>query len=496
MPPTEPDDAQHHAYASAARRLGQGTAVTWFAWVAARSLALATLVLLTQALPTEDLGALLAALAAGVLGAMLATGGLPDATTRSAVSDEGSGFGRGDINQALIRFGIACPAILALVFAIVSGRQGDLDWSVLASSSLLAVTQGGTLILASIFRARGQAGRYAVVTNLITSVGRTGVAIVALAVGLSASVVLWAFVVLNAAVIVGTWGVAVAGLPATTSAATGATSMHLGGAVWSLLQNLDVVVVGLVVGATGAGTYGTCVRLAELTVLLITAMGVLYLPEAARLAVAGSREALVLLYRTSSRWCALLTLLVAGTGFIVAPDVAQLLLPAHASTATTVLRVLLPGYAIHGTLGLAYPTAVALGSYRAVAGTALAAIPALIALTVACVELWDLTGAATATMLGYSVLTVWWLIHVRDLLGVLPFDRLFARSVAACVISWAAAGLAAYLMRGDGPLTTLIVTSLVAFAAWAAALRVAGGLSAPELRALARLGSGLRFSRA
>jgi O-antigen/teichoic acid export membrane protein len=489
--PTEQD------YTTAARRLGVGTAITWVAWITARALTLATLVLLTQALPADDLGALLGALAAGVLGATLATGGLPDVTTRSAVIEAETGFGRGDINRALIRFGLACPAILALVFAIVARKEGALDWSLLTSSSLLAVTQGGTLIVASIFRARGQAGMYALVTSLFTSIGRTGVAIVALVASAGASAVLWAFVVLNVVVIVGAWRGATRGLPATTSARADTASLHLGGAVWSLLQNLDVVVVGLVVGATGAGTYGVALRLAEFSLLILVAVGVLYLPEAARLAHADRRDELVHLYRTSSRWCALIALPLGGTGFIVAPDLAQLLMPEHAHAATTVLRILLPGYAFQGALGLAYPTAVALGADRAIRLTAIVAIPALIVVTVGFAELWGLPGAATSTLLAFTSLTLWWLVKARLVLGVLPFDGLFARAFATCLASWLATALVALATRGDAPLVSLTLSGLAGLVSWLVLVRFAGALSGPELRTLTRMGQrGLRLSRA
>lgn len=484
----EPDESQHSAFVSAAGRLGQGAAITWLAWVAARALALATLILLTQALSSEDLGALLAALAAGLLGATLATGGLPDATTRTAVFEAERGFGRGDVNRALVRFALACPAILVLIFAIVSRKSGALDWSLLTASVLLAITQGGTSIAASIFRARGQAGRYALVTNLLTSIGRTVVGVIALTAGLGAGIIMWAFVAINAGVIVGTWSAAVSALPPTTSSAPGEASLHLGGAVWSLLQNLDVVVVGLVVGASGAGTYGAALRLAEFTLLLLIAMTVLYLPEAAKLAADERQHALVLFFRASSRWCALVALLVGGTGWVVAPDIAQLLLPEHASTATTVLRILLPAYALHGALGLAYSTSVALGDYRTIGRTALVAIPTLILVTVGLTELWDITGAATATAIGYTALTIWWLVQAGRALGALPFDALFVRAIATCVGSWISAGAVAYLSRSQPPFATLVAAAGAASITWLAGLWILGALSPPERRALARLG--------
>lgn len=493
----EPDERQPATYAGAASRLGRGTAITWLAWLAARALALATLVLLTQTLSADDLGALLAALAAGVLGATLATGGLPDATTRSASLEAETGFGRGDVRRALVRFAVTCPAIVALVFAIVAQRDGGLDWSLLASSSLLAVTQGGTAIVASIFRARGQAGRYALVTSLIMSVGRTGVAVAALATGAGAGVVLWAFVLVNVGVIAAAWESALRGLPATTSSDTGTAALHLGGAVWSLLQNLDVVVVGLVVGVGGAGTYGVALRLAEFALVILVAVGVLYLPEAVRLAHGRHRRELVQLYRTSSRWCVLIALPIGGVGFIVAPDLAEVLMPDHAESATTVLRILLPAYALQGALGLAYPTAVALGADRAIRLTALWAVPALLAVTVAFTELWGLAGAATATLLAFSALTVWWVLEVRGLLGALPFDALFGRALASCLVSWVGAAIGTLATRGQAPLVSLAVGVLAGVVSWLVLVRFAGALSGPELRTLARMGQrGFRLSRA
>jgi O-antigen/teichoic acid export membrane protein len=458
------------------------------AWVAARALALATLILLTRALRPADLGAFFAALAAGLLGATLATGGLPDATTRTAASATGEGLGRGDLKQALVRFGAVCPAIFVLLFVIVSSESGAMDWSLLMASVLLAVTQGGTLIIGSIFRARGQAGLYALVTSLLASVGRTVIASAALVFTLGAGPVLWAFAVLNVAVIIGTWRAAgVRDLPPTRSEAEGEGALHLGGAVWSLLSNLDVVVVGVVLGARGAGTYGATMRLAEFSIQFLIAITVLYLPEVTRLAVAGRRDALRLLYRTSSRWSAMMTLLVAGVGFIAAPSLAKLLFPHNASVTTTILRLLFSGYAVHGALGLAYGTAVALGMYREIRGFALVALPLLLAITVAFTALWGLIGAASATLTGYLVFSLWWAFRVKSVFGATPFDRLYVRAVLACGLSWVVAAIVAALTGGARPAVSLVATALAGFAMWSVLVLWAGVLSSAELRAVGRL---------
>ena len=118
-------------HAGAAARVGMGTAINWVAWIVARALALVTLILLVRTLPDDDLGAVLASIAAGLLGATLATGGLPDATARAAASPTQSGtFGRGDLWDAFMRFGATLPFVIALLFLISDGSEG-LDWALL-----------------------------------------------------------------------------------------------------------------------------------------------------------------------------------------------------------------------------------------------------------------------------------------------------------------------------------------------------------------------------
>ncbi len=162
-------------------RIGRGTAVTWIAWIASRALTLATLILLARALPAEDLGALLAAVAMGTLGSALAMGGLPDATTRTPYRAPPPSSAAATSRLALRRFGAALPVILVLLIVMTANTPGANKVELVIAGLLLAVTQGGTGIVASVFRARGQAGRYALATSLLAAIGRAGVAVAALA---------------------------------------------------------------------------------------------------------------------------------------------------------------------------------------------------------------------------------------------------------------------------------------------------------------------------
>ncbi|MEA2331512.1 MAG: hypothetical protein QOH58_1650 [Thermoleophilaceae bacterium] len=474
-------------HVAAASRVGAGTAITSLAWIAARALALVTLILLARTLPADDLGALLAAIAAGLLGATLGTGGLPDATARSAAaSADGEGFGRGDLTGAMLRFTATLPAVFVLL-VLISDGPGGFDWGLLVASVVLAVTQGGASILGAVFRARGQAGRFALVTGLVVAIGRAIVAGIAFGLDAGADFVLWSFVALNVGLIVATWGPAVRGLPATRAHAHGTGALQIGGAVWALLAHLDIVVVGVVIGADAAGIYGATLRLAEFSYQFVIAVSVLYLPEAVKLAAAGQAEALVALYRTSSRWSALVSLLLAGGGFVAAPWLAELLFPDDAALATDVMRILFVAYGLYGALGLGYLTSVAVGSYGEISRVALVALPAIVVATVVAADAWGLEGAAWATAGGYIVLNLWWLWSTARTLGATPFDGRYLRGVVACALSVAAAALVASLL-GDAPaLVALVAIGAAATLTWACLAVLIGAVTPGELRGLRRL---------
>ena len=353
---------------------------------------------------------------------------------------------------------------------------------------LLALTQGGTVILAAVFRARGQAGRFALVSGLVIAIGRTAVAAVAFGFDLGADFVLWGFVVLNAALIAATWSATTRDLPDTSSHDEGATALHLGGAVWALLAHLDIVVVGVVLGADAAGVYGATLRLAEFSYQFVISISVLYLPEAVKLIASGERSAVVALYRTSSRWSLLVSLLVAGAGFVGAPWLAELLFPDDADISTRILRILFVAYAVYGALGLGYLTSVAVGSFREIQRSALVALPGIVAATVIAAEVWGLTGAACATASGYILFNAWWLwVTKEDTLGATPFDSRYGRALLACVVALLGAGAVALVLGGAPPLLALPAIGIVATGLWVAAIALTGALSPPEVRRIKRL---------
>jgi len=475
-----------------AARVGRGTAVNWIAWILARALALATLLMLARSLGVDELGALLAALAAGTLGAALATGGLGDATARQAAAAEiddreTAQFGRGDLIRGLRRFGAVLPLVLAAVIVITARSSDDFGASELVAASLLAITQGAITISAAVFRARNQAARFAIATNLAASAGRAVIALLALVVALSGSAVLWGFALLNLGVAVVTWLQAVDGLPSTSTSMKGVGALQLGGVVWSLLGNLDVVTVGLLLGAGKAGTYSVALRVAEFCAQFVIAISLFFLPEATRLAVQGQRERLIGLYRSACRWSALTTLLAAGIGFVTAPEIAEIVLPDKAGTITTLLRILFTGYAVQGALGVSYATLSAAGAFRAIWTSSIVSLPLLVAATIVLTQVWGLPGAASSTLIGYVGLNVWWTERTIAALGASPIDARYVRGVLACATGWAAAGLVALLTGDASAVASFAAASAAGLAVAVPALVLLRAFTPGESVALRRL---------
>ncbi len=486
--PPEPAGTEH---LGPLKRVARGTAVTWTMWVLGRVLTLATLLLLTHALSPKDLGYVFSALATGLLGATVSMGGLPDATTRHAAAASGSSFGRGDVRRALIRFLAVLPGIAGLLVLISSASSQSLDLNLVLASFLLAVTQGATTIVASIFRARGQAGRFSFVTTVFTSAGRAAVAAAALVVGVSVSVILWSFVLLNVALIAFTWRPALRDLPRTSSRFEGDREMQLGGVVWSLMGNLDLVTVGVLLGNKIAGEYGAALRMSEISIQFLIALSTIYLPEATRLAVAHRSAALRSLYTTTTRWSTLFTVTAAGVGIVAAPSLARLLFPHDPGGETALLRILFAGYAIHGALGQTYSTLLALGAYPQIWRSSIVSLPLMILGTAFLTQTFGAVGAACSTCVAYTITGIWWAWQVAGKMGSSPFDEFYGRALLACLAGVAVASVVAVFGAPIAPLGSIVAIALAAVAVTATLVLQYGGLSPNERASVVRFGARL-----
>ncbi len=324
---------------------------------------------------------------------------------------------------------ITLPGIALLIVLISVASSGPTDVGVIVAGFLLAVTQGATTIVASIYRARGDAGRFALVNTVLAAIGRAAVAVVVYVTGASAAAVLWTFVALNVGVIALTWrrGNARPAGRRTSSHRTGRDAARWGG-VEPDGQPRPRHRRRAARAPSAAGMYGAALRVAEVSIQFLIALSVIYLPEATRLAVAHRTEALRPLYRTTSRWATLVSVLAAGAGFVAAPELARIVFPSASGHETTLMRILFVGYAIHGALGQTYGTLLALGAYSDIWRSSIVSLPIIVAGTIGLTAAFGTEGAAWSTCLAYALTGVWWAWQVRRRSG----RRAVRRVLLAC----------------------------------------------------------------
>jgi O-antigen/teichoic acid export membrane protein len=228
--------------------------------------------------------------------------------------------------------------------------------------------------------------------------------------------------------------------------------------------------------------YAAAARIAQLILLFLTSVNLVFSPFAADLHARGRRVQLDALFKRATRWALAATLPLAIVLFVAAPQVLQAFGPGYAVGATP-LRIMLLGQTVNvATGGVAFVLVMAGFTGIDLADNLLAAA-LLFALAVPLAATVGPTGAAAASAVALAAVNVVRLIQVSHRVGVQPFDAAYARlavPAAACALAaWAArAGTASHPWW-----VVVAATTLAGAAAYAAVLPA--GLPAAERSAVA-----------
>ncbi len=228
--------------------------------------------------------------------------------------------------------------------------------------------------------------------------------------------------------------------------------------------------------------YAASGRIAQLILLFLTSVNLVFSPFAADLHARGERAQLDALFKRATRWALAATLPLAIVLFVAAPQVLEAFGSGYAVGATP-LRIMLVGQTVNvATGGVAFVLVMAGFTGVDLADNVLAAI-VLFALAIPLASAAGPTGAAAASATALALVNVVRLVQVSRLVGVQPFDTSYARlalPAAGCALAaWAArAALAAHAWW-----LVAVVTVLAGAAAYAVLLPA--GLPAAERAAVA-----------
>jgi O-antigen/teichoic acid export membrane protein len=231
----------------------------------------------------------------------------------------------------------------------------------------------------------------------------------------------------------------------------------------------DLWVLAAFEHGTALDAYAAAVRIAQVLLLFLTSLNLVFSPFAADLHARGQRERLQELFRRSTRWALAATLPVLVVLFVAADDVLHAFSPRF-EAGEWALRILLLGQAMNvatGSVGfiLIMTGFTGVDLVDNLLGTAL-----LVGLAAALTAAFGIEGTATAAAVSVAALNVVRLVQVRRRIGIQPYDRAYVRlGLPAAAAMVAAVGMQAAL-SGSPWWASLAATGAGALGAYAALL--------------------------
>jgi O-antigen/teichoic acid export membrane protein len=218
----------------------------------------------------------------------------------------------------------------------------------------------------------------------------------------------------------------------------------LAGIFGMLLLWTDRLMVGYFRPAFDLGIYQAASQVSILFVIVLSGFGVILSPMVAGIGPSKEKKRLEALFRLSTRWCLTISLPIALVIFVAPRNVLTAFFGEPYGMGAATLVILVAGQLANVASGAAGPFLVMTGGQRAwfvVSGLALAAN---VGLNLVLIPQHGIQGAAAATAISASLLSLAGLAVVRRRLGIAPFDF----RVLKAVVATGAGALAATLLHG------------------------------------------------
>jgi O-antigen/teichoic acid export membrane protein len=410
--PSPPDSRNEPETDSPIVSVWGGAVTRGFATIVAKALGFLSAALIVRSLALREAGVFFLAMSVAAVAGPLLAFGLPEAVSRQVARLDARG--RSNEASALLRTamtfvaGVAGVAItLAIVLPIAAGGSTSVYAAVALLSGLLAI---GALVSA-FMRARGRmfvaelsqaavpiAFFSALIITFSLAKAPTGVAVLWIRTGIeaaSASVMI-AIAIRQVSSLGGPAGIR-------TMLAT-SLPLWIAGLAWLALQNLDVILLGVLKGPSDVAAYVPILRTADLSVVAIGLLGAYVLPAVSRLHALDRHHEIQLLYMSASKFAfAMSAPLVAA--LLVAPgEVANLLFHLQGGDVTTTGRILAFAYLVNALLGLNGIVIQGIGNVRGLAVRAVVVLAISAVANALLIPAFGIRGAALGTLLSYVAL--------------------------------------------------------------------------------------------
>ena len=255
----------------------------------------------------------------------------------------------------------------------------------------------------------------------------------------------------------------------------------------------DLWVLAAFEGGTALDAYSAAARVAQVLLLFLASLSLVFSPFAADLHARGERERLDQLFKRGTRWALAATLPLLIVLFVAAGEVLHAF-SERFEIGETALRILLVGQAVNVATGSVGFVLIMTGYTGLDLLDNAVGIALLVGLAVALTPSFGIEGTAAAAALSLAAVNVLRLIQVRRRVGIVPYDRAYgALALPAAAAALAALGTQA-AAAGQAWWASLALTSAAGLGAYA--LLVPFALSPDERASVAHAARALRRVRA
>jgi O-antigen/teichoic acid export membrane protein len=199
-------------------------------------------------------------------------------------------------------------------------------------------------------------------------------------------------------------------------------------AVWMLMQQGDVILLGYFSTSVDIGVYDASYTLGRILLIFLGTVGFIFLPV---LSSQSSREDDERLYRLTTKWTTFVTLpiflvLVFFPGYTI-----EVIFGDSYSRGAVILPLLTTGFFIHLLVGQAGNALITNGHTRPIMYINTAGVVLNIAANVVLIPRFNILGATVATVASYTLVNLLYLYYLWSKIDVQPFYRAYLVPVAA-----------------------------------------------------------------
>lgn len=253
---------------------------------------------------------------------------------------------------------------------------------------------------------------------------------------------------------------------------------------FAMLKNrLDLFVIGWFLPLAHVGIYGAIVELTGAMRRMRSAFDPILMPLVQHVHLKGERSHLAENLALALRWLLVPALWMLGL-LAIFPEAFLLVFGRSFTQGSVALAVLAAGTFVFVTLGLVESALAITGFAYVTLGNWVSLTLLNFGLLVLFVPRWGIVGAAAATAIALTVISVWRLAQGRRRLGVLPFHRAQKKPLAAFLAAAAVAVIARRFVPASFP---ALVALGLAYSALFAALLWRLGLEPQDREILAKV---------